>query len=45
MIDAIAGDIIASSHEANPIKTIDFPLFAEYSRFREASYPVTFLAF
>jgi len=42
MIDAIAGDIIGSVHEANYIKTIDFPLFTEYSRFREAGYPMTF---
>jgi ADP-ribosylglycohydrolase len=35
MIGAIAGDIIGSVHEANPIKTTDFPLFTEYSRFTD----------
>jgi len=35
MIGAIAGDIIGSVHEVNPIKTTDFPLFTEYSRFTD----------
>ncbi len=35
MIGAIAGDIIGSVYEANPIKTIDFPLFTEQSRFTD----------
>lgn len=35
MIGAIAGDIIGSVHEANPIKTTDFPLFTEHSRFTD----------
>ena len=35
MIGAIAGDIIGSVYEANPIKTTDFPLFTEYSRFTD----------
>lgn len=32
MIGAIAGDIIGSVYEHNPIKTEDFPLFSPYSR-------------
>ena len=35
MIGAIAGDIIGSVHEANPIKSTDFPLFNEESRFTD----------
>ncbi len=35
MIGAIAGDIIGSVYEANPIKTTEFPLFNEYSRFTD----------
>ena len=35
MIGAIAGDIIGSVYEATPIKTTDFPLFNEYSRFTD----------
>lgn len=35
MIGAIAGDIIGSVYEASPIKTTDFPLFSEYSRFTD----------
>lgn len=31
MIGAIAGDIIGSIYEGNPIKTTDFPLFHRYS--------------
>ena len=35
LIGAIAGDIIGSIYEFNPIKSIDFPLFKEYSRFTD----------
>ena len=35
MLGAIAGDIIGSVYEANPIKTIDFPLFDKLSRFTD----------
>ena len=35
MLGAIAGDIIGSVYEAKPIKTIDFPLFSQYSRFTD----------
>lgn len=35
MIGAIAGDIIGSVYEANPIKTTYFPLFNRYSRFTD----------
>jgi ADP-ribosylglycohydrolase len=35
MIGAIAGDIIGSVYEANPIKTVVFPLFSKYSRFTD----------
>ena len=35
MIGAIAGDIIGSVYEANPIKTTEFPLFSERSRFTD----------
>ena len=35
MIGAIAGEIIGSVHEANPIKISDFPLFTQYSRFTD----------
>ncbi len=35
MLGAIAGDIIGSVYEANPIKTTDFTLFSEYSRFTD----------
>ena len=31
MIGAIAGDIIGSVFEANPVKSTDFPLFSAYS--------------
>ncbi|MFC1921623.1 ADP-ribosylglycohydrolase family protein [Chloroflexota bacterium] len=31
MLGAIAGDIIGSAFERNPIKTTEFPLFSEYS--------------
>lgn len=32
MFGAIAGDIIKSVYEQNPIKTTEFPLFSRYSR-------------
>ena len=35
MLGAIAGDIIGSVYEANPIKTTEFTLFSEYSRFTD----------
>ncbi|MDZ7860548.1 MAG: ADP-ribosylglycohydrolase family protein [Candidatus Krumholzibacteriota bacterium] len=37
MIGAIAGDIIGSVYEHSPIKTKDFPLFSEKSRFTDDS--------
>ncbi len=37
MLGAIAGDTIGSPYEANPIKTADFPLFAEESVFTDDS--------
>ncbi len=35
MLGAIAGDIIGSVYEHDPIKTTDFPLFDHYSRFTD----------
>ncbi len=35
MIGAIAGDIIGSVFEQSPIKTTNFPLFSEFSRFTD----------
>jgi len=35
MLGAIAGDIIGSPYEWNPIKTLDFPLFNNYSIFTD----------
>ena len=35
MLGAIAGDIIGSVYEADPVKTTDFDLFSEYSRFTD----------
>ena len=35
LIGAIAGDVIGSIYEFYPIKSIDFPLFKEYSRFTD----------
>jgi ADP-ribosylglycohydrolase len=35
MLGAIAGDIIGSVFEANPVKTTDFHLFSEFSRFTD----------
>lgn len=37
MIGAVAGDIIGSIYERNPIKTEEFPLFHSYSRFTDDS--------
>lgn len=37
MLGAIAGDVIGSVYEANPVKTIDFPLFSAGSRFTDDS--------
>lgn len=37
MLGAIAGDIIGSRYEANPIKTKDFPLFSANCRFTDDS--------
>lgn len=37
MIGAVAGDIIGSMYERNPIKTEDFPLFQHQSRFTDDS--------
>jgi len=37
MIGAIAGDIIGSVYEHNPIKREDFPLFSDYSRVTDDS--------
>jgi ADP-ribosylglycohydrolase len=35
MLGAIAGDIIGSVYEHNNIKTVDFPLFSDNSRFTD----------
>jgi len=35
MIGAIAGDIIGSVYERQPIKTLEFPLFSNYSTFTD----------
>ena len=35
LIGAIAGDIIGSVYEFNPNKSVNFPLFTEYSRFTD----------
>jgi len=35
MLGAIAGDIIGSVYEANPVKTTDFELFSDRSRFTD----------
>ena len=37
MIGAIAGDIVGSVYEAQPIKTKDFPLFDPACRFTDDS--------
>ena len=35
MLGAVAGDIIGSAHEFCPVKTMDFPLFVEGSKFTD----------
>ena len=35
MLGAIAGDVIGSPYEWNPIKTKEFPLFSKYSIFTD----------
>jgi ADP-ribosyl-[dinitrogen reductase] hydrolase len=35
MLGAIAGDIIGSTHEFCPVKTVEFPLFSEASKFTD----------
>ena len=35
MFGAIAGDVIGSPYEWNPIKTKEFPLFSKYSIFTD----------
>jgi ADP-ribosylglycohydrolase len=35
MLGAIAGDVIGSAYENNPVKRLDFPLFTEESRFTD----------
>ena len=35
MIGAVAGDIIGSVYEGNPIKSTEFPLFGKHSRFTD----------
>lgn len=37
MLGAIIGDIIGSVYELYPIKTTDFPLFQQHSRFTDDS--------
>jgi len=41
MIGAIAGDIIGSVYENNPIKTKNFPLFHPRCTFTDDSVPAT----
>ena len=45
MIGAIAGDIIGSVYEANPIKSISFPLFSAHSRFTDDTVLTVAVAF
>ena len=45
MLGAIAGDIIGSAHEFCPTKSIDFPLFAEGSKFTDDSVLTVATAF
>ncbi|MBW1848171.1 MAG: ADP-ribosylglycohydrolase family protein [Deltaproteobacteria bacterium] len=45
MIGAIAGDIIGSVFENQPIKTIDFPLFGPLSRFTDDTVLTVAVAF
>ena len=35
MLGAIAGDVVGSAYEWNPVKRLDFPLFSEASRFTD----------
>jgi ADP-ribosylglycohydrolase len=35
MLGAIAGDMIGSAHERNPVKTVEFELFTKYSRWTD----------
>ncbi len=35
MIGAIAGDVIGSTYEFHPVKTVEFELFTQYSRFTD----------
>jgi hypothetical protein len=35
MIGAIAGDVIVSTYEFHPTKTMDFPLFTRWSKFTD----------
>jgi ADP-ribosylglycohydrolase len=45
MIGAIAGDIIGSVYEANPIKSTSFPLFSAHSRFTDDTVLTVAVAF
>lgn len=45
MIGAIAGDIIGSVYEANPIKSTSFPLFSPHSRFTDDTVLTVAVAF
>ena len=45
MIGAMAGDIIGSVYEANPIKSTSFPLFSDHSRFTDDTVLTIAVAF
>ena len=45
MIGAIAGDIIGSVYEANPIKNTSFPLFSAHSKFTDDTVLTVAVAF
>lgn len=45
MLGAIAGDIIGSVYEHNPIKSTEFPLFDPYSRFTDDTVLTVAVAF
>lgn len=45
MISAIAGDIIGSVYEANPVKSTSFPLFSPHSRFTDDTVLTVAVAF
>ncbi|MFH1844332.1 MAG: ADP-ribosylglycohydrolase family protein [bacterium] len=45
MLGAIAGDMIGSAYENRPIKTTEFPLFSDNSRFTDDSVLTTAVAF